>query len=153
MNFLTPASDRSSSGLSFSGASACCALCSSALAAFAITLLQAAPGLPLGHQGPGELLNGVIPRKPLRHPDGSGETGFPAAGSAAGRKPASRKRVYRAYRSCCPSSSGRHRHTQLWLSFLPYVLRYLVTHEAVHLVILKSFVKDKKIQVVGCIYQ
>ena len=32
-------------------------------------------------------------------------------------------------------------------------LRYLVTHEAVHLVILKSFVEDKKIQVVGCIYQ
>src|SRR5215813_3612244 len=51
MNSLTPASDRSSSGLSFSGASACCALCSSALAAFAITSLQAAPGLPLGHQG------------------------------------------------------------------------------------------------------
>ena len=32
-------------------------------------------------------------------------------------------------------------------------LRYLVTHEAVHLVILKSFVEDKKIQVVGGISQ
>ena len=28
-----------------------------------------------------------------------------------------------------------------------------VTHEAVHLVILKSFVEDRKIQVVGCLYQ
>src|SRR6516165_2869191 len=74
MNFLTAASDKSSSGLSFSGASTCCVLCSSALAAFAITSLQAAPGLPLGHQ-------------------------------------------------------GRDRHTQLWLPFLPCVLRYLVTHE------------------------
>jgi len=48
---------------------------------------------------------------------------------------------------------GRDRHTQLWLPFLPYVLRYLVTHEAVHLPILKSFVEDKKIQVVGGISQ
>jgi hypothetical protein len=47
----------------------------------------------------------------------------------------------------------RDRHTQLWLPFLPCVLRYLVTHEAVHLAILKSFVEDKKIQVVGGIYQ
>ena len=28
-------------------------------------------------------------------------------------------------------SSGRDRHTQLWLPFLPCALRYLVTHEAV----------------------
>src|SRR5215470_10366561 len=41
MNVLTAASDKSSSGLSLSGVSACCALCSSALAAFAITSLQA----------------------------------------------------------------------------------------------------------------
>src|SRR5262245_3638554 len=48
MNSLTAVSDRSSHGLSFSGASTCCALFSSALAAFAMTSLQAAPGLGIG---------------------------------------------------------------------------------------------------------
>src|SRR5262249_37064870 len=42
MNFLTAASDRSRRGLSFSGTSACCVVCSSALAAFAITSLPLA---------------------------------------------------------------------------------------------------------------
>jgi hypothetical protein len=53
MNVLTTASDRSSSGLSFSGPSTCCPLCSSALAAFAITSLQAAPGVAAWASGAG----------------------------------------------------------------------------------------------------
>src|SRR5262249_12622069 len=49
MNSLTAASDGSSkNGLSFLGASTFCAICSSALAAFAMTSLQAAPGLGIG---------------------------------------------------------------------------------------------------------
>src|SRR5215475_14232445 len=97
MNFLTAASDRSSSGLSFSVAAACCALCSSALAAFAITWLQVAPVMPVGHQGAGELLNGITPSSPLRRADGPVRRGFLPG-------PAVQKRVDRTQGSCCPGT-------------------------------------------------
>jgi hypothetical protein len=78
---LTDALDRSSSELSFSEDSGCCVLCSSALAAFGIMSLQVAPGLPLGHQGAGEIAqrHRTWPAsEPQRHAYGPGETGFPA---------------------------------------------------------------------------
>src|SRR5262249_31201281 len=87
------------------------------------------------HQGAGEWLDAINPVRQEASAPRLRNLVFPTRDLL---EPALRKRVGRANGSCFPSSPGRDRHTQLWLPFLPCLLRCLVTHDAAHHAILKS---------------
>jgi len=102
--------------------------------------LQAAPGLPLGHQGAGELLNGITPGPPaslsvtLTDPV---KRGFPP-GSAAGRKARIAKAIGRAQRLMLSIIFGP-RQAYTTLATFPTLRAPMSCHARRCIAILKSF--------------